>query len=165
MPFVMSSATRFKLPTACLRAWDRNQPFALLALMTVRMMLTGPCTLLDFVSRRPTRVCRSTFAAAIGAVNGCCERTRVIHLASEEAFCGPIPASMALRIEEFADDAVFTARLRTHLEACVDAKAVFTAVEAKESKLRRRAACFHPFICPVCKGAARHEPIEILAPG
>ena len=79
----------------------------------------GQCTLLDFVSRRQKRVCRSTFAAEIRAFNDCCERARVIQLAVEEAMYGPITAAKALKME-FADDGALASQLKTSLEACVD---------------------------------------------
>ena len=95
----------------------------------------GQCTLIDYACRRQKRVCRSTFAAEIRGLNDCTERARVIQLAVEEVFYGPITASQALKIEELHDSGAAASALRTQLELAVDAKSVYTAVEAKETKV------------------------------
>ena len=79
------------------------------------------------------RVCRSTFAAEISGLNGSLERGRVIQMAFEECFTGPINAQKALNMEDGetgSKESAFT----THLESAIDAKPVFTAVEAPETK-------------------------------
>ena len=48
---------------------------------------------------------------------------------------GPISATKARQIEEFEDSAVHTAALHTALELCVDAKSVYSAIEAKDTKV------------------------------
>ena len=60
----------------------------------------GACSLIDFECRRQKRVCRSTFAAEIRGLNDALERGRVVQLAFEEVYTGPISATLALKMEE-----------------------------------------------------------------
>ena len=91
----------------------------------------GPCTVLDFECRKQKRVCRSTFAAEVRGLNDSLEKGRLIQLCCEEILYGPLSASKALQMEE---PTVSGRGFRTSLEAAIDAKSVFTAVEAKETK-------------------------------
>ena len=91
----------------------------------------GKCSVLDFECRKQKRVCRSTFAAEIRGLNDCLERGRLIQLCVEEVLHGPINAARALALEDSKEGV----RFKTSLEAAIDARSVFSAVEAKETKV------------------------------